>query len=70
MLSSAHVLAMDAKNLLDVVDSIRVRYPRVTTTRGEADGGEDTSGTKLDIFHPVLGNSSGCAFRPSSRIRH
>ena len=29
MLSSAHVLAMDAKNLLDVVDSIRIRYPHV-----------------------------------------
>lgn len=29
MLSSAHVLAMDAKNLLDVVDSIRVRCPEV-----------------------------------------
>lgn len=27
MLSSAHVLAMDAKNLLDVVDSLRVRFP-------------------------------------------
>ena len=29
MLSSAHVLAMDAKNLLDVVDSIRIRCPEV-----------------------------------------
>jgi focal adhesion kinase 1 len=29
MLSSAHVLAMDTKNLLDVVDSIRLRYPNV-----------------------------------------
>ena len=29
MLSSAHVLAMDAKNLLDVVDQIRIRYPQV-----------------------------------------
>lgn len=29
MLSAAHVLAMDAKNLLDVVDSIRIRYPEV-----------------------------------------
>ena len=29
MLSSAHVLAMDAKNLLDVVDQIRTRYPQV-----------------------------------------
>ena len=29
MLSSAHVLAMDAKNLLDVVDSVRVKYPHI-----------------------------------------
>ena len=29
MLSAAHVLAMDAKNLLDVVDSVRVRYPNL-----------------------------------------
>lgn len=29
MLSAAHVLAMDAKNLLDVVDSIRLRYPEL-----------------------------------------
>jgi hypothetical protein len=31
MLSAAHVLAMDAKNLLDVIDSIRMRYPDVNT---------------------------------------
>lgn len=29
MLSAAHVLAMDAKNLLDVVDCIRERYPLI-----------------------------------------
>ena len=29
MLSSAHVLAMDAKNLLDVIDSIRINFPMV-----------------------------------------
>lgn len=29
MLSSAHILAMDTKNLLDVCDSIRARYPNV-----------------------------------------
>ena len=36
MLSSAHVLAMDAKNLLDVVDNIRIAYPHVSAhiTRG------------------------------------
>lgn len=31
MLSAAHILAMDAKNLLDVIDSIRIRYPAVNT---------------------------------------
>lgn len=31
MLSAAHILAMDAKNLLDVIDSIRIRYPYVDT---------------------------------------
>lgn len=36
MLSSAHVLAMDAKNLLDVLDSIRLNFPLVDrlVTRG------------------------------------
>lgn len=29
MLSAAHILAMDAKNLLDVVDSVRIRYPEL-----------------------------------------
>lgn len=29
MLSAAHVLAMDAKSLLDVVDSVRVRHPEL-----------------------------------------
>ncbi|KAL4089992.1 hypothetical protein QTP88_024910 [Uroleucon formosanum] len=29
MLSSGHILAMDAKNLLDVVDSVRMQYPEV-----------------------------------------
>lgn len=29
MLSSAHILAMDTKNLLDVCDSIRARFPNV-----------------------------------------
>ncbi|KAG5675981.1 hypothetical protein PVAND_005837 [Polypedilum vanderplanki] len=30
MLSAAHILAMDTKNLLDVCDSIRIRYPNIT----------------------------------------
>lgn len=31
MLSAAHVLAMDAKNLLDVVDTIKQRYESIFT---------------------------------------
>lgn len=29
MLSTSHILAMNAKNLLDVIDSIRIRFPVV-----------------------------------------
>jgi len=36
MLSAAHVLAMDTKNLLDVCDSIRARFPHVTYELSEA----------------------------------
>lgn len=30
MLGAAHILAMDSKNLLDVVDSIRLRHPQIS----------------------------------------
>lgn len=29
MLSAAHILAMNAKNLLDVVDHVRIKHPQV-----------------------------------------
>ncbi len=29
MLSAAHILAMNAKNLLDVIDTIRIKHPHV-----------------------------------------
>ena len=29
MLSAAHILAMNAKNLLDVVDHVRIKHPNV-----------------------------------------
>lgn len=34
MLSAAHILAMNAKNLLDVIDSIRIKHPRVNVVFG------------------------------------
>ncbi|XP_017051215.1 focal adhesion kinase 1 isoform X1 [Drosophila ficusphila] len=48
MLSAAHVLAMDAKNLFDVVDSIRQRYqhlfpPPATKEPSSSSGFESTS---------------------------
>ncbi len=49
MLSSAHVLAMDAKNLLDVVDSVRIRYPEVE---------ELMKGSKIDNESGVASSSS------------
>jgi len=33
MLSAAHILAMDAKNLFDVVDSIRNRYKQISVAK-------------------------------------
>lgn len=42
MLAAAHVLAMDAKNLLDVVDCIRERHPTVDW-RAALDPDEETS---------------------------
>ncbi len=50
MLSSAHVLAIDAKNLLDVVDGIRIRYPHVNShiVRG---GGSSSSNSSGGLSH-------------------
>lgn len=47
MLSAGHVLAMDAKNLLDVVDGIRMRFPHVNThiVRGGSVADSATSGS-------------------------
>ena len=48
MLSSAHVLAMDAKHLLDVIDKIRMTYPHVNDhilNRGSSASSSSSSGT-------------------------
>ncbi|XP_035731447.1 focal adhesion kinase 1-like isoform X1 [Vespa mandarinia] len=43
MLSAAHILAMDAKNLLDVIDSIRIRYPYVDNQICQRQNDKNTS---------------------------
>eukprot|EP00096_Caligus_rogercresseyi_P011337 TRINITY_DN4430_c0_g1_i1.p1 TRINITY_DN4430_c0_g1~~TRINITY_DN4430_c0_g1_i1.p1 ORF type:complete len:998 (-),score=345.77 TRINITY_DN4430_c0_g1_i1:144-3137(-) len=46
MLSASHVLAMDAKNLLDVIDNIRLKYPTVDDhiIRGKSVGCSSSGG--------------------------
>lgn len=56
MLSAAHVLAMDAKNLLDVVDSIRKKYPNLSTSTDSDDikDGDNVSHAKNSDITPKL----------------
>lgn len=72
MLGAAHVLAMDSKNLLDVVDAIRIRYPHInpyaqnqkessTPTVNPVEGSDneiETSGA----YHPNLPHPVSCTY--------
>ncbi|CAG9124927.1 unnamed protein product [Plutella xylostella] len=62
MLAAAHVLAMDAKNLLDVVDSIRTRYPDVDWRRAFLPAPSppplSNQSSVLEATHPPLSNQS------------
>ena len=42
MLSAAHILAMNAKSLLDVVDHVRIKHPNVNVLFGGIDHAEAT----------------------------
>lgn len=67
MLGAAHVLAMDAKNLLDVVDSIRIRFPNVD--QFICAGGQLTLTENAESPTPA---STNCAFMshagPSAKL--
>ena len=60
MLSAAHVLAMDAKNLLDVIDSIRIRHPYVN----------DQICQKQNDPFVIRGSTSENKIRPSQSGEH
>jgi len=66
MLSSAHVLAMDAKNLLDVLDTIRLNYPMVDrlVTRGAR--GSQPPGSPTPRSRSSASASSGSASSASA----
>ncbi|XP_057377626.1 focal adhesion kinase 1-like isoform X2 [Daphnia carinata] len=44
MLSAGHILAMDAKNLLDVVDHVRIKHPHVNVFFSAPNRSQDSSG--------------------------
>ncbi|ODM93769.1 Focal adhesion kinase 1 [Orchesella cincta] len=61
MLSAAHVLAMDAKHLLDVVDAIRMKYPDVEEfilKRAQASIATTATPVSSSPVHTVLNHSS------------
>ena len=59
MLSSAHVLAMDAKNLLDVIDKIRMNYRHVNEhiVRGSAAAAAAAAGVGAGRFSSYTSSS-------------
>lgn len=56
MLGAAHVLAMDSKNLLDVIDCIRKRYPLVLDNLPNAE--EVLNEPKLEMVGSHIYNNS------------
>lgn len=72
MLSAAHVLAMDSKNLLDVVDAIRIKYPEIDPyaqnhkeTMQNAMPASKASDNESEIsgaFHPNLPQPVNCSY--------
>ena len=74
MLSSAHVLAMDAKNLLDVVDTIRIQYPHVNShiIRGGGifAGSGSEAGSPASSLEKSVTSSSSAGSRSSRDRRH
>lgn len=56
MLGAAHVLAMDSKNLLDVIDTIRIRYPHINKQfqKFHDATSEIVPVTETEDFHPTL----------------
>lgn len=53
MLSAAHILAMNAKNLLDVVDHVRIKHPHVNVLfSGRSQETTASAETPLQISSP------------------
>lgn len=65
MLSSSHILAMDTKNLLDVCDSIKARFPNV---KYEIPNGSFNAADPQNSRLPQhLSNQANCEQTPSQQ---
>lgn len=70
MLGAAHVLAMDSKNLLDVVDAIRIRYPHINKQFQKLQdapvAAEVAEATTTDNTEQVFPTPVACTFYPQT----
>lgn len=57
MLSTAHILAMDSKNLLDVIDNLRMQHPPLTPSSNELPEYAGSKGSSEELSsNSVLSN--------------
>lgn len=63
MLGAAHVLAMDSKNLLDVVDTIRIRYPHINKQFQKL---QETTPSETTQTEQVFSTPVACTFYPQT----
>ncbi|KAF5297586.1 hypothetical protein FQA39_LY12062 [Lamprigera yunnana] len=66
MLGAAHVLAMDSKNLLDVIDTIRIRFPQVNkdlcATKDTLDSQSSTPQNDASYSESLLPPPASCTY--------
>nr|XP_022914028.1 focal adhesion kinase 1 isoform X5 [Onthophagus taurus] len=65
MLGAAHVLAMDSKNLLDVVDAMRMKYPQINPFSGAPPNNQSEIFEKdpeNSMYHAKLPQPVSCTF--------
>ena len=70
MLSSAHVLAMDAKNLLDVIDNIRLSYPIVDQLILQGRSSQASGSPARTISSASASSGSASSWAASSLEKH
>ncbi|XP_034476413.1 focal adhesion kinase 1 isoform X2 [Drosophila innubila] len=81
MLSAAHILAMDAKNLFDVVDSIRNRYKQISVAKesnsslnceltSEVGAGSSSMPMSTELINELGGNVNDISLYDNEHLQH